>query len=98
MLHDDASAQFCLGILVLEEMAVVLVKALRTKLPEITTENETSFTDNDSIAVWANDYVKLASGLNLLKGYDTGDFKPLANLKRDEAMVVIYRLLSQLEK
>ena len=50
------------------------------------------------IAAWASDYVKLATGLNLLKGYDTGDFKPSNNLKRDEAMVVVYRLISQLEK
>ena len=80
-----------------QEMAVVLINALKTKKPEISAENEASFTDDDSIAVWANDYVKLASGLGLLKGYDTGDFRPLNNLKRDEAMVVVYRLLSQIE-
>jgi len=81
-----------------QEMAVVLINALKTKNPEIVVDEEISFTDNDSIALWAEESVKTAVKLGLLKGYDTGDFKPVNSLKRDEAMVVIYRLLSELEK
>ena len=81
-----------------QEMAVVLLNALKAQLPETVVENELSFTDNASIADWAKDAVRVASGLELLKGYDTGDFKPGNNLRRDEAMVVVYRLLSHLGK
>ena len=81
-----------------QEMAVVLINALKARLPEVNSAGEMSFTDNDSIASWAKDAVKLASGLELLKGYDTGDFRPEKNLRRDEAMVVVYRLLSHIGK
>jgi len=81
-----------------QEMAVVLINALKSQLPELATESKVEFTDNESIASWAEAAVKLAAGLNLLNGYESGDFRPENNLRRDEAMVVVYRMLSHVEK
>ena len=81
-----------------QEMAVVIINALKAQLADVKTENAVSFADGESIASWANDAVKLAAGLGILKGYDTGDFKPEKELQRDEAMVVVYRVLSHVGK
>lgn len=81
-----------------QEMAVVLVNALKSYLPELKAEEGIEFSDNGNIAPWASDAVKIASSLKILTGYETGDFKPEKNLQRDEAMVVIYRVLSHVGK
>jgi len=81
-----------------QEMAVVLVNALKSYLPELSAEGDMDFADKGSIASWASDAVRIASSLKLLNGYDTGDFRPEKNLQRDEAMVVVYRVLSHIGK
>ena len=81
-----------------QEMAVVLINALKSYLPELSAEGDMEFEDKGSIASWASEAVKIASSLKLLNGYDTGDFRPLKNLQRDEAMVVVYRVLSHIGK
>ena len=81
-----------------QEMAVVIVNALKAQLANVETVNSVNFTDGESVALWANEAVKLAAGLGILNGYDTGDFKPEKELQRDEAMVVVYRVLSHIGK
>lgn len=81
-----------------QEMAVVIINLLKAQEEETATEKEASFTDEGYISDWAKEKVKMAAGLGLLNGYDTGDFKPEKSLQRDEAMVVVYRVLSHVGK
>ena len=81
-----------------EEMAVVILNALKAQLLNVASENTVSFNDSESISIWAKEAVKLCAALGILKGYDDGDFKPEKALQRDEAMVVICRVLSQVGK
>ena len=61
----------------------------------IDSENEAkSFTDDESISDWAQAGVGKAAALGLITGYEDGSFAPGRNIHRDEAMVVIYRLLN----
>lgn len=76
-----------------QEMSVVLINVLKSQQEAVSSDEVKTFTDSADIAAWAADSVKLASGLGLLNGYETGDFKPNANLRRDEAMVVVYRAI-----
>ncbi|MBR1970663.1 MAG: S-layer homology domain-containing protein [Clostridia bacterium] len=84
-----------------QEMAVVLMNVLKNyiKLPEeVESEEKINFTDSTSIATWAEEAIEFAASLGVLKGYETGEFKPSNSLKRDEAMVVVYRALSHIKK
>lgn len=81
-----------------EEMAVMLSNAAR--LEEIQAEQgaqEPVFADESAIADWAAEGVRFAAKLGLLSGYPDGTFLPQANAKREEAFVVVYRLLLQLD-
>ena len=53
----------------------------------------TSFTDEGSISSWALNSVKNASSYGLIKGYDTGDYKPAANITRAEAAAILFRVV-----
>lgn len=81
-----------------EEMAVMLSNAAR--LEKIQAEQgaqEPVFADESAIADWAAEGVRFAARLGLLSGYPDGTFLPQANAKREEAFVVVYRLLLQLD-
>lgn len=87
-----------------QEVAVVISNLLKNYLMqkesngEAASEEQTPFTDNDVISEWATEHVALSAKAGIIKGYETGDFKPLNFLKRDEAMVIVYRVLSHIEK
>lgn len=53
----------------------------------------TSFTDDKSISSWALEGVKNAASYGLIKGYDTGDYKPAANITRAEAAAILFRIV-----
>lgn len=76
-----------------QEMAHVLINAYKKQIGEFESTEAASFVDSNDIAPWAYDSINAATELGLVKGYDTGTFLPLKNLRRDEAMVVIYRAL-----
>ena len=50
--------------------------------------------DGNTISDWAKAGVDKAAALGLIKGYEDGSFAPAKNIRRDESMVVIYRLLN----
>ena len=76
-----------------EEMAKMLVKALGR-----TEERGTAgFSDEAQISPWARGYVQTAFVLGLIQGYEDNSFCPQNGLKRVEAMVVVYRLLTALQ-
>ncbi len=76
-----------------QEMAALLVRALKylgAPLPETA---PLQFADRGNIAGWARDYVSLAAGSGLIKGYPDGTFRPLAGTTRAEAATILYRFL-----
>lgn len=78
-----------------EEMAKIMVNAYvycGKTLPE--PELETMFIDGNSISDWAQEYVAQAVKLGLVQGFETGEFLPQDGLLREQAAVVIYRLIT----
>jgi len=74
-----------------EEMAKITCCALKLTVDETLT---TDYTDTESQSEWAKPYISALTATNILKGYEDGTFKPANNLKRDETMIVIYRILN----
>ncbi len=77
-----------------QEMAKVIIKAYQyknniTELP-IT---ELIFTDHESVAPWAQQYVQNAVALGLMNGMGNGTFSPLAPSTRAQGAAVIFRLV-----
>lgn len=80
-----------------EEMTKILVSAFEQKYGEIDTLPENKFTDIDEISLWANEFINKAVGAGLVNGMGNGEFKPKDNAKREQAMVLIYRLINRPE-
>lgn len=78
-----------------EEMTKIVVGAYEQLFGKIDDSKRTDFTDSDDISSWANEYVTKAVNAGLINGMDTGEFKPLDNAKREQAMVIIYRILNK---
>ena len=79
-----------------EEMAVILNNA--AEFAQLTSSDDVAaqFADDSAISAWAKEEVENATRLGLLSGYPNGTFVPQAYAKREEAFVVIYRLLKQI--
>ncbi|WP_366923763.1 S8 family serine peptidase [Metallumcola ferriviriculae] len=76
-----------------QEMAALLVRALRYAGKTDIDQVPLNFTDRDSIAPWAGEYVAMAVGSGLMNGYPDGSFKPDYRATRAEAATMLYRLL-----
>jgi lactocepin len=79
-----------------EQMVLMLIRAIEYKdkalLANVTPAGD--FTDSASISENAQDAVKIAVALNLIKGKPDQTFAPKENLTRAQAAVVVYRLLN----
>jgi len=51
------------------------------------------FYDSSQISSWAREYVGAVAYRNLIKGYEDNTFRPLDNIKRAEAVVLLDRIL-----
>ena len=71
-----------------EEMAKMIVCALNAGSED---SSSVSFADINNASGWATEYIIRALNAGLLTGYSDGTFMPALSLRRDEAMVVIYR-------
>jgi len=67
--------------------------AYEGKNGEINTINENDFIDNSDISLWAQLYVNKAAAAGLVNGMGNGQFAPKESAKREQAMVIIHRLL-----
>jgi spore germination protein YaaH len=76
-----------------QEAAVWLVKAF--KQTGSTAGAPAVFKDADQIAAWAGSAVAAVNRLGLMKGDETGAFRPEAPITRQETAVLIYRVLQQ---
>ena len=64
-----------------EEMAVVLVNVLRRLGKNVEVSEALNFADSGTASNWALEAIRSASGLGLVKGYETGEFMPKNNIK-----------------
>ena len=76
-----------------EEAAKVLVSVFNSHYETEIEHSEITFIDEENISPWAKESVAKAAALGFIKGFETGEFAPLENLKREQAMVMVYRLL-----
>lgn len=79
-----------------EEMAKILVNACAYRGMALPEAAQNTFVDGERISGWAQQHVSQAVKLGLIQGYETGEFLPQAGLLREEAAVVIYRLITVL--
>ena len=52
-----------------------------------------TFTDNDKISAWATESVQKAYSLGIINGMDNGSFAPKSNALREQAFVMLSRML-----
>ena len=76
-----------------EEMAKMILAAYQQAGGQLSEGEAILFTDEAQISAWAKDAVDQASKLGLIRGFETGEFRPQENAQREQAMVMIYRLL-----
>ena len=77
-----------------EEMAKILMCAAeKYRAGYDETEKVTEFADQDMFSDWAEEYIEKAAKAGLVKGDDNGCFRPSDHVAREEAFVVVYRLI-----
>ena len=81
------------------EIALMADRALGLVYPATHEENiDLAFTDKNDIQDWMLGYVKEATDVGILKGYPDGSFGPKKTATRAEAVVMISRVLNEMEK
>lgn len=84
------------GLITREEMACMLIRAYTLQGGENQPEGSMEeFSDEAAIADWAKDAVHQAQQLGLIQGMEDGSFAPQQNALREQAIVVVWRLLEQ---
>jgi hypothetical protein len=76
-----------------EQSVKIMLKALETVQTVLYPEEEPDFNDNAEISGWAKPYVTAAVDLGLVNGTGEGNFSPLGNTLREQAMVMVYRVI-----
>ncbi len=76
-----------------EEAATIAALVAKDRGAAVNENNATSFTDDAAISAWAKEGVKNAAAYGMIKGYDTGDYKPAANITRAEAAQILFRVV-----
>ncbi|MEG2381447.1 MAG: S-layer homology domain-containing protein, partial [Oscillospiraceae bacterium] len=79
-----------------EEMSKIIVNTycLKNGVSYEKVAEESSYKDSDNISPWAVDYVAFATKFRLINGFEDGEFKPKAELLREQAAVVLYKLIN----
>jgi uncharacterized protein YjdB len=75
-----------------QELAVIISRIITQKLGE-QTKAELTFADNDKIAAWAQEDIKVAIAKGIVKGYEDNTFQAANNVTRAECAAMISRLL-----
>lgn len=78
-----------------EEITKILVCAFEQKYGQINADTENAFTDSHYISSWAEVFVNKAVEAGLINGMGNGEFCPKESAKREQAMVLIYRLMNK---
>ena len=77
-----------------EEICKIIASAIDTE----TEPEDIDFEDNDKISKWAVESVKIASALGIVNGMDDGNFAPKNNALREQAFVMLARMLIVISK
>ena len=75
-----------------EQMAKLLTQAAEL-LGKTAEDKEITYIDAENMSDWAKEYVKKASSLCLLNGFEDGSFMPKGSVLREQAFVAIYRII-----
>jgi subtilisin family serine protease len=80
-----------------QEMAAMIVRALKVEKPEALSASITSgtFKDDRNLSTTFKEEIYIATKAGLLKGRADGSFDPLAKATRAETSVVLYRALNK---
>ena len=81
-----------------EEMAKMAVSAYEVVCPGSDVAEEVQYADADQISEWALNYIAKAAGLELIRGFEDGSFRPRASSLREQTMVVVYRMMQKMEE
>jgi len=83
-------------VLTREQMAKMAVNTLE-KVKSIKAENlpDLNLADEESISQWAVEYVKAAVSLGIMNGVTDDTFAPGNTVPREQAMVLVYRLMNK---
>lgn len=92
LLDGDGGRAMPNEVITREQMAKLLVSACE-KLGKEANTAEVSYTDYDTISDWAKDFVKKASMLGILYGFEDNTFAPKESVLREQAFIAIYRLV-----
>jgi len=82
-----------------EELAVMLNRALAKGLPDHSYDaGHLSFRDASTISPWATDAVAILHGLQVVQGDTSNRFLPKGSTTVEQAVIMAYRLLSQVQE
>lgn len=77
-----------------EEMAAMLMRAISAVYPDYDASRDApAFTDSESVSAWAQGFVGEAASLGFVIGFEDGAFLPQNIVPREQAMMVIYRIM-----
>ena len=76
------------------EMAVMIGRVITLMQLETEVDEAILFADEGLIPAWAEEGVRLTSGLGIITGYTDGRFMPTALALRGEAAAMLVRLLN----
>ena len=80
-----------------EEMAKIMVSLYEQLSGSETAGGSADFADTGDISSWAVPYVAAAQELGLINGMEDGTFMPKQYALREQAIVVLYRMLEKLK-
>ncbi|HNR04434.1 MAG TPA: S-layer homology domain-containing protein [Bacillota bacterium] len=80
-----------------QEICVMIMRALDAAIPEVdrSTASVFPFADKNNIAPWAMDSVKFCYKNNIMKGISETEIAPLADITREQAIVLLKRTFEQ---
>lgn len=78
-----------------EEMAALIMNAWTLKHKHNYAEESITYTDKESISIWARESISRAGQLKIMQGNPDGSFRPHENATRAEAAIVIGKLLQE---
>lgn len=76
-----------------EQMAAITMRAMALSGVKVEGAAE-HFADHDKISSYAHDYVYKGANAGIITGFPDGEFKPLENATRAEAIVLIKRMIT----
>lgn len=97
ILEGDGENAFPEDFLTREQAVKIMLKALETKMEISYSEEPLAFADSETVSDWAKPFVTTAVQMGLMNGMEDNTFMAGSNTLREQAMVMLYRLLDKLQ-